>query len=93
MVRMQSRHKGIPLPQLVAEDPGWCRFVLDQAEAKCKEFTEVAVWLRENAPELRDVSSDSWQVSNTVSQVCGSLNSTVSQLAVEGGAAVKLVSK
>eukprot|EP00439_Symbiodinium_sp_Y106_P024062 s6060_g2.t3 len=58
VVRMQSRHKGIPLPQLVAEDPGWCCFVLDQAEAKCKEFTEVAVWLRENAPELRDVSSD-----------------------------------
>ncbi|CAE7493465.1 unnamed protein product [Symbiodinium sp. CCMP2456] len=58
VVCMRSVHRGIPLPQLVAEDPRWCRFVLDQAEAKCKEFGEVAVWLRENAPELRDVSSD-----------------------------------
>lgn len=31
---------------------------MDQAEAKCKEFEEVAVWLRENVPELRDVSTD-----------------------------------
>ncbi|CAE7271865.1 unnamed protein product [Symbiodinium sp. CCMP2592] len=61
VVRMRSVHRGIPLPQLVAEDPRWCRFVLDQVEAKCEEFTEVAVWLRENAPELREASSDSLQ--------------------------------
>ncbi|CAE7268090.1 unnamed protein product [Symbiodinium natans] len=56
VVRMKSVHRGIPLPQVVAEDPGWCRFVLGQPEAMCKEFAEVAEWLHVNAPELREFS-------------------------------------
>ncbi|CAE7517180.1 unnamed protein product, partial [Symbiodinium pilosum] len=57
VVLMRSVHKGIPLPQVVAEDPGWCRFVLDQ-EAKSKAFASAAEWLRENVPELLKVSKD-----------------------------------
>jgi len=51
-------YKGVPLVQVAAEDPRWCRFVMQQPEARSQGFAQSADWLRKNVPELLDVPED-----------------------------------
>jgi len=53
---IRSEHRGVPLPQLVAEDPLWCQWVMEQPKAFSKEFSIMADWFRKNAPELLETS-------------------------------------
>lgn len=52
VVSARSAHRGVPLPQLIAEDPGWCRFVMQQEEVRSRGLAIAADWLHEKAPEL-----------------------------------------
>ncbi|CAE7271895.1 unnamed protein product [Symbiodinium sp. CCMP2592] len=58
VVSLRSAHKGVPVPQVVAEDPRWCSFVLRQEEARSRGFAIAAEWLREKAPELLEAQDD-----------------------------------
>jgi len=51
-------YKGVPLVQVAAEDPRWCRFVMQQPKARSQGFAQSADWLRKNVPELLDVPED-----------------------------------
>jgi len=58
VVTVRCRHRGIPLPQVVAEDPHWCIFALQPLQEQSRGFDEASAWLRENAPELLQVKED-----------------------------------
>ncbi|CAE7897596.1 unnamed protein product [Symbiodinium sp. KB8] len=51
-------YKGVPLVQVAAEDPRWCRFVMQQPKARSQGFAQSAAWLRKNVPQLLDVRED-----------------------------------
>jgi len=52
VVRLHGIHRGVPLPQIVAEDPLWCLWVMEQPKAFCKQFGEISEWFGKHAPEL-----------------------------------------
>jgi len=58
VVRLKGTNKGISLPQVAAEDPRWCFYVLGQPKAFTSAFADAAEWLRENVPELLEVEQD-----------------------------------
>ncbi|CAE7493444.1 unnamed protein product, partial [Symbiodinium sp. CCMP2456] len=58
VVTVRCRHRGIPLPQVVAEDPHWCIFALQPLQERSRGFVEASAWLRENAAELLQVRED-----------------------------------
>lgn len=58
VVTVRCRHRGIPLPQVVAEDPHWCIVNLQPLQEQSRGFVEASEWLRENAPELLQVKED-----------------------------------
>ncbi|CAE7887970.1 unnamed protein product [Symbiodinium microadriaticum] len=56
VVATRSVHRGVPLPQIVAEDPLWCRWVMEQPKAFSKAFSIMAEWFRQHVPELLETS-------------------------------------
>ncbi|CAE7897599.1 unnamed protein product [Symbiodinium sp. KB8] len=56
VVQLRSLHRGVPLPQIVAEDPLWCLWVMEEPKAFCKQFGEISDWFGKHAPELRAIA-------------------------------------
>jgi len=61
-------YKGVPLVQVAAEDPRWCRFVMQQPKARSQGFAHSAAWLRKNVPQLLDVREDDDGAINEIRQ-------------------------
>ncbi|CAE7517213.1 unnamed protein product [Symbiodinium pilosum] len=67
LVALRGSHRGIPLPQVVVEDPGWCHWVMMQPQAYSTYFADASDWLRENVPELLEAQEDD---EATITKIC-----------------------
>jgi len=62
VISFRSIHKGIPLPQVVAEEPCYCCcWVLGRQKAVSPRLATAADWIRDNASELLEDQSDAVQ--------------------------------